>query len=85
MTSATATSKTIVSEVDQDVSVRESLDLLIAEAGWRAKAPLPQPRRFSVTILRVAACIYLARPPWSSLRTGRNCPASEAATRARSD
>jgi len=37
MSSATSIAKPIVIVVDDDVSVRESLELLIAEAGWRAK------------------------------------------------
>jgi FixJ family two-component response regulator len=35
MSSATAIARPIVFVVDDDVSVRESLELLIAEAGWR--------------------------------------------------
>jgi FixJ family two-component response regulator len=35
MSSATLTARPIVFVVDDDVSVRESLELLIAEAGWR--------------------------------------------------
>jgi FixJ family two-component response regulator len=37
MSSATSTARPIVFVVDDDISVRESLELLIAEAGWRAQ------------------------------------------------
>jgi len=56
MNAATAFTKTesktkpVVFVVDDDVSVRESLELLIAEAGWRAK-------------LFVSAEEFLAHPP----------------------
>jgi FixJ family two-component response regulator len=37
MSSATSIARPIVFVVDDDVSVRESLELLVAEAGWRAE------------------------------------------------
>src|ERR1700681_694106 len=38
MSSATPTARPLVFVVDDDVSVRESLELLIVKAGWRAEA-----------------------------------------------
>ena len=59
MSSAASTAKPIVLIVDDDVSVRESLELLIAKAGWRAKSFasaeefLAHPREF------VPSCVVL--------------------------
>ena len=38
MSSATSIARPVVFVVDDDISVRESLELLVAEAGWRAEA-----------------------------------------------
>jgi FixJ family two-component response regulator len=59
MLTTTSITSPIVFVVDDDVSVRESLELLIAEAGWRAKMFASAEEFLAYTREPVASCLVL--------------------------
>jgi FixJ family two-component response regulator len=59
MPTTTSLTSPIVFVVDDDISVRESLELLIAEAGWRAKMFASAEEFLAYTREPVASCLVL--------------------------
>ena len=83
--SATQQDKPTVFVVDDDVSVRESLELLIGFAGWRpetfasAQEFLARPRVLTPSAWML--CWEISPPAWRVLTAPRSFSAAQAATR----